>query len=113
MGRHSESWEQTFWNAIDGHTPEAPRHVQIAKVETEEPLAVSLGGLLYEQALGEVRVNHMLLQRQEEGVTIEGCPEFGSITATVTHPAQLQAGDEVAVVQLEGKQQLIILCKVV
>ena len=37
----------------------------------------------------------------------------GTVTATVTHPTAIKEGDSVAVVQLEGKQQLIVLCKVV
>lgn len=108
-----ESWEHLFWNTVDGHMPDAPRHLQVAQVERVEPLAVNVGGLIYEQAQGQVLVNAALLQRTDENVNISAPAPHGSITADVTYPAQLKAGDNVAVVQLEGRQQLIILCKVV
>lgn len=45
-----KEWDQQFWDTFDNHAPEAPRHVQLARLESVEPLVVNLGGLLYEQA---------------------------------------------------------------
>lgn len=108
-----KSWEHVFWDALDDHVPEAPRHVQLAKVVSVQPVVVSLGGLQYEQAKGQVVINAQLLQYEEKDVVIAASSPHGTITATVTHPTAIKAGDGVAVVQLEGKQQLIVLCKVV
>lgn len=112
-----KSWEHAFWDAVDSRSRERNdrviRNVLIAQVESVQPLAVNVGGLLYEQAQGQVLVNASLLQRTDEGVVISAPDPHGTITADVTYPVQLEAGDNVAVVQLEGKQQLIILCKVV
>lgn len=108
-----KAWEQVFWDALDDHVPEAPRHVQLAKVVSVQPVVVSLGGLQYEQAKGQVLVNAQLLKHEENNVVIAALNPHGTITATVTHQAAIKEGDSVAVVQLEGKQQLIVLCKVV
>lgn len=112
-----KSWEHVFWDTVDGRSQDRNdrviRNVMVAQVESVQPLAVNVGGLIYEQAQGQVLINEALLKRTDEGVVISAPAPHGSITATVTYPAQLEAGDNVAVVQLEGKQQLIILCKVV
>lgn len=108
-----KSWEQVFWDALDDHVPEAPRHVQLAKVVSVQPVVVSLGGLRYEQAKGQVVINAQLLKHEEKNVVISAPSPHGTITATVTHPTAIKEGDSVAVVQLEGKQQVIVLCKVV
>lgn len=113
MDKRKEAWEQTFWNTVDGHVPEAPRHVQLARLDGVDPIVVNLGGLLYEQNKGEVLVNHFLTKRQYTQVSIDGCPAHGGYVGTLTYQPELQAGDLVCVVQLEGKQQLVILCKVV
>lgn len=65
-----KEWDQQFWDTFDNHAPEAPRHVQLARLESVEPLVVNLGGLLYEQAQGEVYVNHYLTKRAYEQVQI-------------------------------------------
>lgn len=112
-----KSWEHVFWDTIDSRSQDrndrVTRNVMIAQIESVEPLAVNVGGLIYEQAQGQVLVNAALLERTDENVVISAPAPHGGITATVTYPAQLETGDNVAVVQLEGKQQLIILCKVV
>lgn len=108
-----KEWDQQFWDTFDNHAPEAPRHVQLARLESVEPLVVNLGGLLYEQVQGEVYVNHYLTKRAYEQVQIAGCPAHGGYTGTLTYQPELETGDLVCVVQLEGKQSLVILCKVV
>lgn len=108
-----ESWEQAFFNTMDGRIPEAPRQVQVALVESVQPFVVNMGDLLYEKDKGEVLVNHFLTKETYTDVTVAGCPEHGSFTGTITYQPELQVGDKVAVVQLEGLQQLIVLCKVV
>lgn len=112
-----KSWEHVFWDTVDSRSQDrndrVTRNVMIAQIESVEPLAVNVGGLIYEQAQGQVLVNAALLERTDENVVISAPAPHGGITATVTYPAQLETGDNVAVVQLEGKQQLIILCKVV
>ena len=113
MDKGKESWEQAFWNTVDGHVPETPRHVQLARLSGVDPIVVDLGGLRYEQDQGEVLVNHFLTKRAYEGVQISGCPAHGGYTGSLVYQPELAAGDLVCVVQLEGKQQVVILCKVV
>lgn len=112
-----KSWEHVFWDTVDSRSKDrndrVMRNVMIAQVESVQPLTVNVGGLIYEQAQGQVLVNAALLERTDEDVVISAPAPHGGITANVTYPAQLETGDNVAVVQLEGKQQLIILCKVV
>ena len=112
-----KSWEHVFWDTVDSRSQDRNdrviRNVMIAQVESVQPLSVNVGGLIYEQAQGQVLINAALLERTDEDVIISALAPHGSITANVTYPAQLEEGDNVAVVQLEGKQQLIILCKVV
>lgn len=113
MDKRKESWEQAFWNTVDGHVPEAPRHVQLARLESVDPIVVNLGGLMYEQSQGEVLVNHFLTKRTYENVQVSGCPAHGGYVGTLTYQPELEAGDLVCIVQLEGRQQIVILCKVV
>lgn len=119
MDKRKESWEQEFWNTVDGHIPDAPRHVQLARLESADPIVVNLGGLLYERDKGEVLINHFLIKRSYDDVTLGDAQGGASIQPAVINgnltfnDPELEAGDLVCVVQLEGKQQLVILCKVV
>lgn len=105
------SWEEEFWESIDDGVPEAPRPITVALVESKVPLVINMGGLLYEEARKEVVVSHQLKKRKEK-VIISAPMPHGTIEAEVTYPAQLEVGDKVAVVKLEGGQQILVLAKV-